>query len=62
MQPLNQIEDTGRGYLVQIAGRLVCQQQPRAANQRAGKRDALLLAAGKLTRPMLAAIFQTNLP
>ncbi len=62
MQALDQFKDTGRGNLVQIAGRLVCQQKPRAANQGAGQRDALLLAARKLTRPVLAAIFQTNLP
>ena len=59
--------DAGRGrragdrlaHLLAQAGverreRLVEQHQPRLPRQRAGQRDALLLAAGKLVRPALA--------
>ena len=40
------------GGAIEIACRLVAQQQPRAAHQRAGQRDALLLAARQLARQM----------
>src|SRR6476646_8797780 len=38
---------------VEIAGRFICQQHLRIIDQRARNRDALLLAAGKLTREMV---------
>ena len=41
---------------VQRAERLVEQQRPRAVHERAGERDALLLAAGQLRRPALAEL------
>ena len=37
---------------IEIAGRLVGQQQPRHVGDRARDRDALLLAAGELGRPV----------
>ena len=62
MQPLKQVKDTAGSGLVQVACRFVSQQQLWIANQRTGKRDSLLLAAGKFTRPMVAPFLQTNLP
>ena len=43
------------GRLVEIAGRLVGDQDRRIGRQRAGERDALLLAAGQLRRIMVRA-------
>ena len=40
---------------VEVAGRLVGEDQPGAAGERAGDRDALLLAAGELRRQMVEA-------
>ena len=45
---------------VQIAGRLVGQQNRRPNHERAGQRDALLFAAGKLDRVMIAAVQQAD--
>jgi Cu(I)/Ag(I) efflux system membrane protein CusA/SilA len=45
-------EDPARGLLVEIAGRLVGQQDVRAVRHGARDRDPLLLAAGKPRRPM----------
>ena len=62
MQAFNQVEDAAGGDFVQVAGGLVGQQQPGIVDQRAGQRHALLLAAGELAGPMVAAVFQTDLP
>ena len=43
-------EDDVGGGLVEIAGGLVGEDQSRAVGERAGDRDALLLAAGELAR------------
>src|ERR1700678_165469 len=55
MQLLEQIHDTARHLRVEIAGRLVRQQQPRRTRERAGDGHALLLSArelrGVVTRP-----------
>ena len=48
------------GGLVQLAGRLVGQQQPRAVGERARDRDALHLAARELRRPMIGARGQAD--
>src|SRR5206468_6279826 len=42
------IDDDAPGRQIEIAGRLVGQEQKRAGNKGAGDRDALLLAAGQL--------------
>ena len=44
----HQVHDRPAGRLVEIAGRLVGDQQRGIGRKRAGERDALLLAAGKL--------------
>ena len=51
-----QIDDLLAGGLVEIAGRLVGDQDRRIGRQRAGQRDALLLAAGQLRRIVRAAV------
>ncbi len=43
-----QLDDVAAGGLVEIAGRFVGDENCRIGRQRAGERDALLLAAGKL--------------
>ena len=49
----DQQHDLLPGLGVELAGRLVGQQQPRPVRQRAGDRDPLLLAAGELVGPVL---------
>ena len=51
---LEQADDLPAGGLVELAGRLVREQQRRAVGERARDRDALHLAAGQLRRPMIA--------
>ena len=46
-------EDDVGGVLVEIAGRLVGEHQRRLVGERAGDRDALLLAARQLRRAMV---------
>ena len=48
------------GPRVELAGRLVGEQQVRAVGQRAGDRDALLLAARQLVRAVASAVGQTD--
>src|SRR5690348_11512168 len=50
------LDDRLAGRAVEIAGRLIGQQQRRAGDKGAGDRDALLLAAGKLPRIMSEAM------
>ena len=45
-----QVDDCGAGGSIEIAGRLVGEDQRGAGGQRAGDRHARLLAAGKLGR------------
>ena len=62
MQPLEQIENAaGRGF-IEVARRFIGQQQPGVANQGSRQRHALLLAAGKLSGPVVGTIFQVDLP
>ena len=49
------------GRPVEIAGRLVAQHQQRIADQSAGDRGALFLAAGELARTMVEPIGEANL-
>src|SRR5208283_4462314 len=48
------------GLRVELAGGLVCEQQVRAAGQRAGDRDPLLLAAGQLAGPLFRVPAQAH--
>ena len=54
-------EDVLGGVHVEIAGRLVGEQDARRVGDRARDRDALLLAAGQLRRPMRQALLQTEI-
>ena len=49
----DQQHDLLAGLGVELAGRLVGEQEPRPVRERAGDRDALLLAARELVRPVL---------
>ena len=55
VQPLEQRDHLRAGVRVELARRLVGEQERRAVRQRARDRDALLLAAGQLRRPMALA-------
>src|SRR5262249_5702130 len=54
------VDDLGPSSLVEIAGRLVGDEDGRVWRQRPGKRYALLLAAGKLGRIVLPPLAQTH--
>ena len=53
-QPLQQFQDYTAGRRVQIAGRLIGQQDPRRMDQRPRDRHALHLPTGKLVRIAVA--------
>ncbi len=55
-----QHHDGFTGGAVEIAGRLVRQQQSGAIHQRAGQRGALLFAAGKFAGAMRETLFEAN--
>ena len=61
MQPGKQFEDIVGGDRIQVAGRLIGQQQARARDQCAGHGDALALATGQLGRPVPDALLQADL-
>ena len=48
------------GLGIQLAGGLVGEQHLRAARQRPGDRDPLLLAAGQLARPLPGVLVQAD--
>ena len=52
VQLVEQGQDVGGGDRVEVAGRLVGQDQRRVGDQRPGDGDPLLLAAGQLARPV----------
>ena len=55
-----QAVDDGGASLVELAGRLVGDQQPRSTREGSAERDALLLTAGQLGRPSGGAIAQPH--
>ena len=55
-----QIDDLGAGRLVQIAGRLVGNEDRRPWSKCAGERHALLLTSGKLRRIVMWPLAQTD--
>ena len=60
LQFVEQVQDFLGGPGVQVAGGLVGDNQRRVGDNRPRDADALLLAAGKLARPMSHAIRQAN--
>ncbi len=61
MDALQQLEDVAAVGGIQVARRLVGEQDRRVVGERAGERDALLLAAGQLRRIVMPAIGQADL-
>src|ERR1051325_9584724 len=55
------VEDMARGARVEVAGRLVREQDARRIGNRSRDRDALLLAAGELRRPMLQPLLEAEI-
>ena len=53
-------EDLAAGAAVEVAGRLVGEDQLRLRRQRPGDGDALLLAAGELARAVLEAVAEAD--
>ena len=54
------LHDLVRGARIEIAGRLVGEQQARRVDERAGDGDTLLLAAGKLRRRVALAVAEAE--
>ena len=54
------VHDLVGGLRVEVAGRLVGQQDRRVVDQRARDRHALLLAAGELARVVVLAVRQAE--
>ena len=57
---VQQLEDLHAGAEVELAGRLVGEQDRVAGGERAGDRDALLLAAGELVRKVPGAVAEAD--
>ena len=57
-----EVDDLLAGLGVEVAGRLVAQQQRRRAEQRARDRDALLLPARQLARPTVREVCEADPP
>ena len=55
-----QLEHVVRGVRVELAGRLVGEQQGRLVGEGDGDRDPLLLAAGQLRRPVVSPVGQAD--
>ncbi len=49
-------------FAIEIARRLICEQDWRTYHERAGKGNPLLLASRELNRVMIDAVGQTYLP
>ena len=61
MQARDQFENRFRRLPVQVAGRLIRQQQPWTGNERPRQSYPLLLSARKLSRAVMSALLQPNL-
>ena len=53
-------EDVGPCHRIEVASRLVCKDERRVGNERAGKSDALTLAAGKLCGKVVEPFAKTD--
>ena len=60
VQSLEQVQDFVRRRRVEVAGRLIRQNEFGVVDQAAGDRHALLLAAGKLRRPVIQPLAQAR--
>ena len=61
VQTRNQSENRFRRLSVEVAGRLIGQQQLGTGNERSCQSYPLLLTAGKLAGAMMGALLQTDL-
>ena len=61
VEPLEQRHDLDAGLRVEVAGRLVGEQDRRVVHERAGDRDALALTARELVRLVAHPIFELDL-
>jgi hypothetical protein len=57
VQPFEQIHDKLCGPVIQVSGRLICQQQRWFVYERSRQCHALLLPTREFTRPPLQGIF-----
>ena len=55
-----QREDVDRRLAVEVAGRLIANEQGRIGDEGARDRDALLLSAGELARLVLGAVLESD--
>ena len=62
LQGEEEVDDRAAGGLVEIAGRLVGDEDGRVRHDRAGDGDALLLAARKLRRVVVQALAEADRP
>ena len=60
VERLQQIEDLVAGLAIEVAGRLVAEQQRRVGDDGAGDADALLLAARELARIVVHALGEAD--
>ena len=60
IEPLKHLQDFLAGAGIQVAGRLVGQQDRRMIDERAGDGHALLLPAGKLRRLVVEPLAQAD--
>ena len=60
VQPLEDAHDLDAGARVEVAGRLVGEDDRRLVDQRARDRDALLLAARQLVRDVVIALAEAD--
>ena len=60
IEPLEDVHDLDARSRVEIAGRLVRQQQLRIVDERAGDCDPLLLAAGQLIRMVIEPLAEPD--
>ena len=62
VQPVEELQDLGRGREVEVAGGLVDEQHFGVADERPGDGHALHLAAGELIGVMVGAVGQADPP
>ena len=60
VEPLQDLHDLDAGAAVEVAGGLVGEEQLGVVDQRAGDRDALLLAARELVRRVVRAVAEAD--
>ena len=60
VEPLENVHDLETGAAIEVAGRLIGEDDFRIVDERTGDRHPLLLAAGKLARMMVFAVGKAN--